>query len=61
MTKKKKQKDSKHLIGVCIPEEMRGIVAKELKGMKDKDGYYSFQVALTRILDPINDGKLDDL
>ena len=57
--KEKEAKRFKAFDWSVYPEEMRGIVAKELKGMKDKDGYYSFQVALTRILDLINDGKLD--
>ena len=37
-----------------IPK-MKGLVAKELKGMKNKEGYYSFKLALDNVLDP----KLD--
>jgi len=38
------------------PEEIKGLVAKELKGMKNEEGYYSFKVALEKILDRILKG-----
>ena len=41
------------------PDKMKGIVAKELKGMKDREGYYSFQVALENILKLVVDGDID--
>ena len=41
------------------PEPMKGLVAKELKGMKEKEGYYSFQNALSNIIDKINSGEID--
>ena len=41
------------------PEKMKGLVAKELKGMKKKDGYYSLQAAMSSIIDQINAGKID--
>ena len=41
------------------PEPMKGLVAKELKSMKEKEGYYSFQNALSNIIDKINSGEID--
>ena len=41
------------------PEKMKGLVAKELKGMKNKEGFYSFKLALDNVLDQISSGKLD--
>ena len=38
------------------PEQIKGLVAKELKGMKNEEGYYSFKVALEKILDRILKG-----
>ena len=38
------------------PEQIKGLVAKELKGMKNEEGYYSFKVALEKILDQILKG-----
>ena len=41
----------------CI-EEMKGLVAKELEGMKDEEGYYSFKGAL-KIFKKVQDGDID--
>ena len=41
------------------PEEMKGLVAKKLKGMKDEEGYYSFGGALKNILKKVQDGDID--
>jgi len=38
------------------PEQIKGLVAKELKGMKNEEGYYSFKVALEKVLDRILKG-----
>ena len=37
---------------------MKGLVAKELKDMKEKEGYYSLKVALDNVLKKINDGEI---
>ena len=41
------------------PEKMKGLVAKDLKGMKDREGYYSFKIALENVLKQVLDGDID--
>ena len=40
------------------PKPMKGLVAKELKDMKEKEGYYSLKVALDNVLKKIVDGEI---
>ena len=41
------------------PPEMKPLVAKDLKGMKDREGYYSFQQSLDNVLKRIVNGDID--
>ena len=41
------------------PPEMKPLVAKDLKGMKDREGYYSFKQSLDNVLKQIVDGDID--
>ena len=38
---------------------MKSLVAKDLKGMKDREGYYSFQQSLDNVLKQVVDGDID--
>ena len=41
------------------PDEMKPLVAKDLKGMKEREGYYSFKQALENVLKQVADGDLE--
>ena len=47
------------LTGVCTLKKMKGLVAKDPKGMKDPEGYYSFKIALENVLKQVLDGDID--
>ena len=41
------------------PPKKKSLVAKDIKGMKDREGYYSFQQSLDNVLKQVVDGDID--